>query len=317
MDSLELFSRKIRISKNELKQALTHYSFYESKDENKANGRLVFEGMFVFKGQVAEILAKYFNGNGTQLQHVLGNLFRKQYLNCLFDEWTLKKWVRVAENFDVNAHKHIFVYAIFGCISRLDVDIRRKFIFQYILCEQNKHILNHVTRNKDLIHQTKELAKKSLGKTIKTEMQITPDIRHKAIVSFTNGTVLAEATSKSYRYARKKAMKLALQIISNINLDKYINESNYIERVQKRIEEEKAKKQMQLQQKLAEKEKRRIQKIEEAKRIKKARDLARKKAQVEAKKRKAEREKILTIKASKEQRPLSANKRRYLEDKKK
>ncbi|MDD4150136.1 MAG: hypothetical protein PHE33_08910 [Bacteroidales bacterium] len=47
----------------------------------------------------------------------------------------------------------------------------------------------------------------------------------------------------------------------------------------------------------------------------KARDLARKKAQANAKKQKEQRAELLKIKAAKEQKPLSANKRRFLEDK--
>ncbi len=317
MDSFELLNRNLGIEKNSLKQALTHYSFYENKDDNKANGKLIFAGMFVFKGQVAEILVNYFSGNATQLQHILGNLFRNEYLHRLFELWTLKKWTRHAEKFDINSHKHIFVYAIFGCISSMEYDKRREFIFKYIINNENLHIFKHVTKNKDVVHQAKELAKITIGEKLKTKMLLTDDALHKAVVLFNDGTVIAEATSKSYRYARKKAMKNTLEIISNINFEKYVNESNYIERLQKRIEEEKEKKKKELTQKLAEKEKRRQEKTEEAKRIKKARDQARKKAQSEAKKRKVERDKIIAIKVAKEQRPLSAKKRRFLEDKKK
>lgn len=317
MDSFELLCRKLGIGKNNLKQALTHYSFYENKDDNKANGKLIFAGMFIFKGQVAEILVKYFSGNAAQLQQILGNLFRSEYLHRLFDLWALKKWVRSSEKFDIKSHKHIFVYAIFGCISNMGYDKRREFIFKYIINNENLHVFKHVTKNKDIVHQAKELAKITIGEKLKTKMLLTEGALHKAVVLFNNGTVIAEATSKSYRYARKKAMKNTLEIISNINFEKYVNESNYIERLQKRIEEEKEKKKKELQQKLSEKENRRQEKIEGAKRIKKVRDQARKKAQSEAKKRKAEREKISARKAAKEQRPLSAKKRRYLEDKKK
>ncbi len=317
MDSLDLLSRKLGIEKTSLKQALTHYSFYENKEDSKANGRLVFAGMFIFKGQVAEILVKYFSGNATQLQQILGNLFRNDYLHRLFDQWTLKKRTRNSEKFDVNSHKHIFVYAIFGCISNLGYDKRREFIFKYLINNENSHLLKHVTKNNDLVHQAKELAKITIGEKLRTKMFLTDDTLHKAVVFFNDGTVIAEATSKSYRYARKKAMKNTLEIISNISFEKYLSESNYIERVQKRIEEEKEKRKNELQQKLDEKEKRRQENTEKTKRIKKARDQTRKKAQTEAKKRKAEIEKRMAAEAAKEQRPLSAKKRRHLQDKKK
>jgi len=317
MEALDLFSKKIRIDKNELKQALTHSGFYENNDEHKSNSRFVFEGMFVFKGQVAEILLKYFSGSGTQLQHVLGNLFRNENLNKLFDEWKLINLIRVSEKFDVKIHKHIFVYAIFGCISRLDVDNRRRAVFQYLINDSNHAIFNHIQRNKDFVGQANELAKKTMGKKLKIQLSLTPEMLHKAVVSLGTGTILAEATSKSYHYARKKAMKQSLEILSRIAFEKYANETSYIERMQKRIEGEKEQKRQELQQKLEEKAKRRLQKIEVSKRKKVERDLARKKLQSELRTRKAVRQKLLAEKKAKEQLPMSAKKRRHLQDKKK
>ena len=40
----------------QIREVLTHSSFYEK--EGKGNSRFVFAGMFVFKGQVAEVLYK-------------------------------------------------------------------------------------------------------------------------------------------------------------------------------------------------------------------------------------------------------------------
>jgi len=317
MSSIELLARRLGIAKNELKEALTHFSFYEDKNVTKANSRMVFAGMFVFRGQVAEILMRYFSGSGTQLQHKLGNIFRDEYLHRLFDNFALKNWIRCSKAFDVNKHKHIFVYAIFGCVASLDDDKRRRFIFKYLLNDENKHILNHQVKNKDVLHQANELAKAIIGDTLKTEMQIIGDSIHKAVVLLPNGAIVAEAQSKSYRYARKKAMKTALGILSEINFERYVAESDYLERIKKRIEEEKERKQKEMQQKLAEKEKRRLENIEVSAKIKQARDLARKKAQAEAKKRKAERAQLLAEKQAKAQRPVSAKKRRHLEDKKK
>jgi len=57
---MDILASKLGISKNELKQALTHFSFYENKNEAKANSRLVFAGMYAFKGITADILYKYY-----------------------------------------------------------------------------------------------------------------------------------------------------------------------------------------------------------------------------------------------------------------
>ncbi len=312
---MELLSKQLGINKNELKQALTHFSFYENKDQEKANSRLVFAGMFAFKGILADVLYKYYTGSGTELQHILGNLFKNELLNRLYQKWGLANKVRVGKKFDIKKHKHIFVYAVFGCISQSDEDTQRRFIFKHIITNDTKHIFNHVKRNKDLISQTKLIAKQSFKKQLKTEMQLTKDSLHRAIITFDDNTIICEAESKSYRYARKKAMKLALQILSNITFDKFAEETGYLEKVKKRIEKEKEQHRKEVEAKIAEKKKLQAERIALNKKIKKARDLARKKAQAEAKKHKQE---LARIKAEKEKnkKPLSAAKRRFLEDKK-
>ena len=115
-DLRKLFSR------TQLREVLTHSSFYE--DAGKGNSRYVFAGMFVFKGMVAQVLYRYYTGEGTKLQHVLGNLFRNERLERLFDELKLKQFVRAGEYFDISTHKHIFVYAVFGYVTTLDEDVR-------------------------------------------------------------------------------------------------------------------------------------------------------------------------------------------------
>lgn len=73
------------ISQAKLRNALTHSSFYDDKNQDKGNCRLVFLGMFGFKGREAMLLQKYYAGTGTQLQHTLGNLFTNERLIRLFD----------------------------------------------------------------------------------------------------------------------------------------------------------------------------------------------------------------------------------------
>ena len=92
-------------SRAKLREVLTHSSFYEQ--EGRGNSRHVFAGMFVFKGQVAEVLFRYAVGEGTRLQHILGNLFRNERLERQFDEWHLGQFARAGENFDIKTHKHM------------------------------------------------------------------------------------------------------------------------------------------------------------------------------------------------------------------
>lgn len=87
----------------------------------------------------------------------------------------------------------------------------------------------------------------------------------KAVLS--DGTLLCEAESKSWRYARQKAMKLALDILAMPSRKYILSNPEYQARVLARMEEENARR--------------------------------------------------AAIKAAKEARPMSAKKRRFLEDKKK
>jgi len=317
MNRLELLSKQTGIGNNDLRQALTHNSFYEDKNNAQDNSRLIFAGMFIFKGQSAEILMKYLPGKGTQLQHILGNLFKNEYLNSLFDNWKLFKHIRASENFNIKAHKHIFVYAVLGCISSADEATRRRFMFKWFLNEQNKHILQHHVKNEDMLFQADFFAKDIYKEHIKISVEQQENAGFKAQIMLKDGFLISEAESKSYRYARKKALKSALLLFSEIKFSEMIRSSDYLERIKTRIEDEKNEKIKINQEKEALKKQLREQHQDKIKKLKIQRDALRRKTQAETKKRKAERDKILAVKAAKEQRPVSANKRRHLEDKKK
>lgn len=161
------------------------------------------------------------------------------------------------------------------------------------------------------------MARSVFGGPLQINMEVLPDGLHKAVLCFETGLEIASATSKSYRYARKKAGKEALRVISNLNFRHFEETNDYYERLQKRINEEKQKHQELVRQKNEEREKARLIRKEKVKRLKEIQDEKRRQAKLEAKKRKAEKEKQAAQAAAKSQRPLSAKKRRHLEDKKK
>ena len=305
--------RKI-FSRAKLREVLTHSSFYEV--EGKANSRYVFAGMFVFKGQVADVLFRYAAGEGTRLQHILGNLFRNERLERQFDEWHLSQFVRAGEKFDIRAHKHIFVYAIYGYVSTLDEDIRQWFISKYIIGEA-EHLLSHRRRNRNLLAQADDIVNKTDGRRLTMEMEQTSEGLHRAKAMLSDGTLLCEAESKSWRYARHKAAKLALDILAMPSRKYILSNPEYQARVLARKEEEKAKRKAEIEARDAAKEELRAQKKEQWKAEVRARDAKRRKSQAEAKIRKAENARRAAIKATKETSPMSAKKRRFMEDKKK
>jgi hypothetical protein len=305
-------------SRAKLREVLTHSSFYEQqgKDAGRANSRYVFAGMFVFKGQVGEVLFRYAVGEGTRLQHILGNLFRAERLERQFDEWRLGQFVRAGEHFDINTHKHIFVYAIYGYVSTLDEDIRQWFISKYLI-QEAEHLLRHKRHNLNLMAQADDIVNKTDGRRLPLEMELTAEGLHRAKAVLSDGQVLCEAESKSWRYARHKAAKLALDILAMPARKYILSNPEYQARVLAKKEEEKAMRKAEIEARDAAKEALRIEKQAKRKEIARARDAKRRKSQAEAKVRKAENARRAAAKAAKQARPLSAKKRRYLEDKKK
>lgn len=302
-------------SRTNLREVLTHSSFYEQ--EGRGNSRYVFAGMFVFKGMVAQVLYRYFTGEGTRLQHVLGNLFRNERLERLFDEWKLRQFVRAGEKFDITAHRHIFVYAIFGYVTTLDEDIRNWFIGKYILNDENIYLFQHKRRNANLLAQADAIVRNTDGRRLSLEMEETEGGLHRAKAVLTDGTVLCEAMSKSWRYARTKVTKLALNILATPFRKELLSNPDYQSRVLAREEEKIAKRKAEVEARDAAKDAIRDEKKAKRKEIAQAIDRKRRASQAAAKIRKAENAVRTAAKAAKEARTMSAKKRRYLEDKKK
>lgn len=304
-------------SRSSLREVMTHSSFYEREGKVKANSRYVFAGMFVFRGMVGEVLFRYYTGEGTRLQHVLGNLFRQERLERLFDEWRLVQFARAGKHFDILTHKHIFVYALFGYVSTLDENTRNWFIGKYIINKDAAHLLGHKKRNRNLLAQADDMVRQTDGRRLTLEMEVTDDGLHRAKVVLSDGTVLCEAVSRSWRYARTKATKMALEMLALPQRKIMLSNPNYQARVVERFEKAREKRRQEVEEREAKKKAAREARREKWKEMTRERDAKRRKAQAAAKKRKAENAARAAAKAAKEARPMSAKKRRFLEDKKK
>ena len=307
-DLRQLFSR------SQLREVLTHSSFYEQ--EGKGNSRYAFAGMFVFKGMVAQVLYRYFSGEGTRLQHVLGNLFRNERLERLFDDWKLTPFVRAGKNFDIVTHKHVFVHAIFGYVTTLDEDVRNWFIAKYVLNEESNHILFHKTRNANLLAQADAMVKGVDGRRLTLEMEQTDDGKHRAKAVLSDGTVLCEAESKSWRYARTKVNKMALNMLATPFRQEMLSNPDYQARVLAREQEKTAKRKAEVEEREARKKEAREKRKEEWKAERRAQDAKRRANQAAAKKLKAEDAARAAAKAAKDIHPASGKKRQHQHDKK-
>lgn len=262
-------------SRAKLREVLTHSSFYEK--EGKGNSRYVFAGMFVFKGMVAQVLYRYFTGEGTRLQHVLGNLFRNERLERMFDELKLKPFVRAGEKFDIKAHRHIFVYAVFGYVTTLDEEIRKWFIAKYILNEESEHLFLHKKRNANLLAQADAMVRRTDGRRLSLEMEVTKEGLNRAKVVLSDGSALCEAESKSWRYARTKATKLALNMLATPFRKEMLSNPDYQARVLAREEKKIVKRKAEIEARDAAKKALRAEKKAKWKEITRAREAQRRK----------------------------------------
>ena len=124
---------------NELNKALTHSSYPQTLEENN-NSRFVFLGQFSFKGFVADILYEFTPGSGTELQHLLGNMFKNEHLNTMYDKLKLEALIRYGVEFDHRKHKHIFVYGLLGFIQQYSpVDVKRQFVSHNFIFLTKRH----------------------------------------------------------------------------------------------------------------------------------------------------------------------------------
>ena len=315
MKEINYLARRLGISTSSLRKALTHYTFYEDKNNPDSNSRYVFAGMFVFRGILAETLYKLVPATGTQLQHALGNMVSNENLENLFETLKLRQFVRASNNFDVKGHRHIFAYGLLGCICTEcnDEETLRRFISTHFI-KPSQHVLFHQPKNRDYRTQADALAKQMVGKVLLLETNEVDGI-FVSTISIKDGEQIAQAQSKSYRYSRSKALKLAIRDMSEKLMTDFDKNSRYYKRLLEQAGKE-------LEQRYSEKAKKAQQKelkrkvLDEDRRLKAAaRDEARRKAQAVAKERKKQKAETDAKKAAKASRPLSANKRRRLEDK--
>lgn len=243
-------------------------------------------------------------------------MFRQERLERQFDDWQLRQFARAGEQFDIVKHKHIFVYAIYGYVTTLDEETREWFISKYIIGE-TEHLLTHRKRNRNVLAQADDIVLKTDGRRLALEMEKTDDGRHRAKAVLSDGTLLCEAESKSWRYARQKAAKMALDILAMPSRIYILSNPEYQARVIARMEAEKEKRKAEVAEREAKKKEAREERYVLWKEETRLRDIKRRQVQAAAKKRKAENLARAEAMAAKEARPMSAKKRRYLEDKKK
>lgn len=208
---------KLEVHRPHFQKCLTHDSYFAEK--GKGNSRWVFLGMFSFKGLVSEVLYSYIPLYGQVLQQILGNHFSNKRLHQFFDEWSLRQHVRADESFNIQKHRHIFVYAYLGWLmevydrEQLNSFITSVFLDDDILSKAWNHTPNHW-------EQLRYLCKSKYGCNPKRVTSISEDHMRQCIITV-DGNEIARHASKSSTYALKKAIEKALKYISELKKNEH------------------------------------------------------------------------------------------------
>lgn len=226
-----LLKYQFSYDERELQRVFTHSSF-----SDKNNSRYVFLGMFAFKGLVADYVFHHIAGTGTQLQHFLGNMFKTSFLEGFFIKHHLRQYCRF-QQIDIEEQRHIFVYAFLGYLyENGDGEQLERFIFKEII-EPNDHHLPQNYKFKNRWDQLIFLCKQHHDQKPKLQYLL-KDAEHNFSVLLGN-QIIGEHQSIGYKYAKKKAIAMALKWVTVQLEAKTLQDKIYIAN-QKALAEKKA-----------------------------------------------------------------------------
>ncbi len=302
----------------DLKKALTHSSFYKNA-ENTDNEKLIFLGMYAFKGKVAEVLRKYIPLSGKQLQHYLGNIFKNKELEKIYKRYHLEKMLRCGNDFPLAEKHHLFVYALLGFVFEFaEEKYLLRFIYRNFL-STTEHLLPTQKVNKDLRSKLIYLTNMHYGIIpVFTEEKSEEGYRCNIVAG---DELLAEATGKNSKTVGRSCLRKAVEKVSKAlqmewETDPFSQETE--RKLKKAAAERVAKEKAAKLRDYKAKQKKRSEEIAESKRKRKEqaiqKDQQRRKAKALAKKRKEELEE-LRRRQKLEMANMSVAKRRHLQDK--
>lgn len=219
---LELDFKSPKPALSEFNKVFKHISLYEnnSKQENYGNSRFVFLGMYAFKGILAEIINTYIAGNGKQLQHFLGNIYTNDKMDAIFDELNFEILAQCSPSIDIKKIKHIFTFAYLGFVCLYcKSTFTEKMAQKYFLSKLN--IISNKPKNLIFVLQSK--ANELLGNKVKFEYFQTESGLFLTNIFTPNGQIIGFHESKSKVYSKKKAIKIAIKYLLEIesNTEKY------------------------------------------------------------------------------------------------
>ncbi len=307
---------QVSYQQGELTQVFTHHSFREDKN----NSRYVLLGKYFFKGLLSQYIFKHISGTGMQLERYLSNIFSEKALTTLFNQWDLKREIRIAPEQKDKIPKSIFVYAFLGYLSqKMNETETERFVKQYFIFPNDRFLPgNSVERN----HKEQLFYLCSLHYDQKPVIRYYAEDNLQITEVILNEEVIGSHASPSQKYATKKATRLALKNIvsrleTNLLSDPVFQENEKRRVLQEEKQEllEKEQRQKQHRKRIQAHSERMTEKRERENREALERDRKRRDAKQKAKqKQKTRKSSVYREYTIEEIRAMSPSKRRNLQD---
>lgn len=310
-----LFSNRYH---HDLKKALTHASFYKNSEKAESS-KYIFLGMYAFKGKVAEVMRKYVPLTGKQLQHYLGNVFKINQLNKIYEKYHLQRMVRYGNCFSIEKQQHLFVYALLGFVYQFaEEKYLLRFIYRNFLAN-TQHLMPGKTVNKDLKSKLLYLSQMHYN-TAPVILENKTDTECSCQV-YLDEKLVAKEKGKNPKTVRQCSLKTALKILTEKLEQEWKSDPFNVVLLQQRKKQEaerEAKEKAEKLKRYKAKQEKRSKEIAKNKQLRKAeaalKDEKRRKAKANAKKRREELEE-LQRKQKLAMATMSIAKRRHLQDK--
>lgn len=166
---------------------------------------------------MADILYEFTPGSGTELQHLLGNMFKNEHLNTMYDKLKLEALIRYGIEFDPKKHKHIFVFGLLGFIQQFSpIDVKRQFVSRNFILP-NKHLFYHQLDNNNYQAQCNLLSNILFQEPVFIDIVRTENDMWQTTVSVKK-SIIARETSVSHRYSKQKNLNKAINNWLMINI---------------------------------------------------------------------------------------------------
>ncbi len=227
----ELICRYLGINFNRSWQQSIKLKTSTKTTDNADNSRYIYWSRFVLKGIIADWIYHHIEGSGTELQQFHGNCTSDKWFQRLCKILGLHHYVSQEV---LESSSHLIAQGFIGwALSQASPDRTQAFILKFFI-QPNDNILPSVHRPKDEWQMLLFLAQQQGWQKPHLEHRLIED---ESGSEFEFSCTLAGQSfrhqSSSFRYAKKKAIRLALKSLIEQCHESLENDESYINRQRK------------------------------------------------------------------------------------